>query len=203
MSGTKQRITMEALRLFAQRGYHSVSVKEIAAAVGIGDSAIYKHFHGKQEIFDTILSLVAAETQAAYLRLSLPQALEPENPYSGISMEHLTKLCISLFRFYLEDEVVSRFRKMLTIEQFSQSEAGVLYRRVFVDEPLDYQEQLFERLKQDGTFREIPAKVMALHFYAPLFLLLARFDGGDDLATLEDTIGSHVKGFYEAYQKEN
>lgn len=204
MSGTKQRITMKALGLFAQRGYHSVSVKEIAAAVGIGDSAIYKHFSSKQEVFDTILALVGEETQAAYLRLGMPQAMDPDAAYRGISREHLTALCTSLFRFYLEDEVVSLFRKMLTIEQFAQAEAGALYRRIFVEEPLAYQEQLFERLKQDGSFVDAPSQVMALHFYAPLFLLLARFDaGGSDPAAIEEMISRHVDAFYMAYKKEN
>ena len=53
---TKERIADEALTLFSTRGYKGTSVKNIAAAVGIKDSSLYKHFKSKKDIFDTIVT---------------------------------------------------------------------------------------------------------------------------------------------------
>ena len=39
-----------AAELFARRGYHNVSVKDIGEAVGISGPALYKHFSSKNEI---------------------------------------------------------------------------------------------------------------------------------------------------------
>ena len=52
---TKERIVEEAFALFASRGFHAVSVRDIAAAVGIKDASLYNHFSGKQAIFDAIV----------------------------------------------------------------------------------------------------------------------------------------------------
>ena len=41
---TKELILKEALRLFSDNGYDGVSVREISGAVGIRESAIYRHF---------------------------------------------------------------------------------------------------------------------------------------------------------------
>ena len=53
---TKERILSEALTLFAQKGYEAVSVEEIAAAVGIKAPSLYKHYKGKRDIFDHIVT---------------------------------------------------------------------------------------------------------------------------------------------------
>ena len=52
---TRQKILDKALELFAAKGYDSVSVGEIAQAVGIKAPSLYNHFPGKQAIFDAII----------------------------------------------------------------------------------------------------------------------------------------------------
>ena len=44
---TRERIIEEALNLFSRKGYQGTSVKNIAEAVGIRDSSLYKHFRSK------------------------------------------------------------------------------------------------------------------------------------------------------------
>ena len=61
---TKQRILDKALELFSARGYDSVSVGEIAEAVGIRAPSLYNHFPGKQAIFDAIVESTAAQYEA-------------------------------------------------------------------------------------------------------------------------------------------
>ena len=53
---TKKRIIIESLRLFASKGYDGVSMREIAAAVGIKGASIYNHFKGKEDIFLAIFT---------------------------------------------------------------------------------------------------------------------------------------------------
>ena len=54
---TKFRILQEALNLFSKEGFNAVSIRTIADSVGIGNSALYKHFKNKREIFDSIVEL--------------------------------------------------------------------------------------------------------------------------------------------------
>lgn len=43
-------IETTALQLFAQRGYAEVSVRDIAQACGIGESALYRHMSSKEDL---------------------------------------------------------------------------------------------------------------------------------------------------------
>ena len=56
---TKERILLEALRLFSRKGYDAVSVEQIADAVGIKAPSLYKHYKGKQDIFEAIFEETA------------------------------------------------------------------------------------------------------------------------------------------------
>lgn len=47
---TKERIFYSAARLFAERGYDNVSMRDLAKDVGIKNPSIYNHFSSKKEI---------------------------------------------------------------------------------------------------------------------------------------------------------
>ena len=69
---TKERIVEEAFALFASRGFHAVSVRDIAAAVGIKDASLYNHFSGKQAIFDAIVRDALERTRRFFGERSSP-----------------------------------------------------------------------------------------------------------------------------------
>jgi len=47
---TKARIERAALTLFATRGIEGATTREIAAAAGVSEGALYRHFKGKEQI---------------------------------------------------------------------------------------------------------------------------------------------------------
>ena len=72
---TKERIVEEALTLFAQNGYKGTSVKNIADAVGIKDSSIYKHYKSKREIVDAIVTQMRDKMYHMSVDFGLPTAV--------------------------------------------------------------------------------------------------------------------------------
>jgi AcrR family transcriptional regulator len=62
----KQKIMIEAFKLFSNEDYNSVSLAHIAEKVGIKKPSIYAHFSSKEELF---LSLIDRELQRLYLFL--------------------------------------------------------------------------------------------------------------------------------------
>lgn len=203
---TKSRILDAALSLFAEKGYHSVSVAQIANAVGIKAPSLYKHYKSKRDIFDGIL----AEMQGRYEKQTATLQMNGSNPtvdagiFSSVSEDALIQMGIGLFTYFLHDDYVCRFRKMLTIEQFHDAELATLYTKQYTDDPLSYQSQIFFMLDACGLFRMANADVMALHFYAPLYLLLTLCDRepereSEALRLLEQ----HIKQFNLIYKKEN
>jgi AcrR family transcriptional regulator len=51
----KAQLTDAAAELFRRRGYHGVSVNDIAAAAGVTGPAVYRHFGGKQDVLAHVL----------------------------------------------------------------------------------------------------------------------------------------------------
>lgn len=60
----KQQIVAAAARQFWDLGYPQVSMADIAAAVGIGASALYRHFRGKQDLLVAVLDEALVELEA-------------------------------------------------------------------------------------------------------------------------------------------
>lgn len=48
---TKEKILFNALEMFSQTGYNTVSIRDIAEAMDIKESSIYYHFKNKQDVF--------------------------------------------------------------------------------------------------------------------------------------------------------
>lgn len=175
---TKKRILIEALTLFSEKGYDAVSVGQIAEAVGIKAPSLYKHYKNKQDIFDAILDEMKEryEQQTAAMHLNGFDAEKDVKVYENISDESLIRMGRDLFLYFLHDEYVSRFRKMLTIEQYRSRELADLYAKQYVDDTLSYQSMLFHLLSEMGMVEQETPQIMAVHFYAPIYMLLALCD---------------------------
>ena len=61
---TAERIFDAAIDLFAQKGYDNVSIRDIATAVGIKESSIYKHYTNKEAILQKIIQYPIAKIYA-------------------------------------------------------------------------------------------------------------------------------------------
>jgi AcrR family transcriptional regulator len=51
----KAQLAEAAAELFGRRGYHAVSVNDIACAAGVTGPAVYRHFRGKQDVLAHVL----------------------------------------------------------------------------------------------------------------------------------------------------
>jgi len=61
-TGTRREEILDAAaRLFAERGYHGVSIDDIGAAVGMSGPGIYRHFAGKEDVLAQMLLRISHE----------------------------------------------------------------------------------------------------------------------------------------------
>ena len=56
MTATAQRMLATASKQFAEKGYSGASMRNIAAATGTTQAAIYHHFPNKQALYDAVLA---------------------------------------------------------------------------------------------------------------------------------------------------
>jgi AcrR family transcriptional regulator len=66
----RQQILDTAATLFAERGFHGVSVHDIGSACGISGPALYKHFAGKDDILTQSLTAISEQLLAEGLARS-------------------------------------------------------------------------------------------------------------------------------------
>ena len=61
MTTRREQILDTAAALFAERGFHGVSIADLGAACGVSGPALYKHFRGKQAILSEMLVSISEE----------------------------------------------------------------------------------------------------------------------------------------------
>ena len=180
MGDTKERILLTALELFSENGYEAVSVSHIAAGLGITKGALYRHYRSKRDIFESILARMErrdAEQAGAH---DLPQGTraEMEEAYAAATAADTAAFAKAMFRYWTEDSFASRFRRMLTLEQFGSEEMGALYQQYLASGPAEYLRDLF-----DAWGLPSPAAAAA-EFYAPMFLSYSLYDAAEDKAAV-------------------
>lgn len=109
---TKQEILDVALDLFSRQGYEATSISSIADAVGIRKASLYSHFNCKQAILDDLVKLVLEQYDAHSLVLKQRSLNMPKN------CEEAVMMIKGQIQYVAHDPLISKARKMLTIEQF-------------------------------------------------------------------------------------
>lgn len=135
---TGPRVRAAALRLFAQHGYAAVSMRQIAAKVGVQAGALYNYTPDKQSLLADLMRQHMAE-------LLETRAALPVQPDPLAALESFVRFHI---RFHLEraDAVFIAYMELrnLTPENFQQIEA---LRRVYED--------TLESILRDGVGRGV------------------------------------------------
>ena len=176
MGGTKERILLTALRLFAADGYEAVSVSAIAGQLGMTKGALYKHYRNKRDIFESILARMEREDAQRAAEYGVPEGTAEQMPdaYRHTPVDDMAAFARAQFRYWTQDEFAASFLRMLTLEQYRNDEMGRLYQQYLGAGPLGYMTDLFEGLALPRPRKE------AVRFYAPMFLLYSVYDGAED-----------------------
>ncbi|MCK4706331.1 MAG: TetR/AcrR family transcriptional regulator [Gammaproteobacteria bacterium] len=66
LSGPERRLSIlkESQRLFAEKGFHGVSIDEIARAVDVSPAILYRHFTSKKTLYDAVLLELSSQRES-------------------------------------------------------------------------------------------------------------------------------------------
>jgi len=154
---TKKNLLDEAARLFAEKGYNVVTVREIGAAVGLNESAIYRNYIGKEDILNEIMSefsrklrtyLLTPEKVEPLLETDTPRKLL--NRFDSTSKFHESELEFMRQAF----RVV--FMEQLTNERAKEIIIGQLHK-----ETADSIKYVLDKLIERGSIPEIDTGFLA------------------------------------------
>ena len=201
MGDTKEKILMTALQLFARNGYEAVSVRTIAEELGMTKGALYRHYKNKRDIFDSIVERmfqIDAQRANDYQMPAETYEVMPDS-YQNTSLEDIQTYTIEQLKFWTEDAFASKFRKMLSLEQYRNAEMKELYSQCIVAGPVAYLEDLFRELIKEGVLKAENPRQLAVEYYAPLFLLINMFDQTGEIEEYMEILKNHTNHFREKY----
>ena len=89
LSPSKRRLYEAALELFGQTGFHAVSIRDIANALGQQPSAIYFHVASKQELLFDLACIGYRSHQDALRNALLDAGADPVDQLREVVLAHL------------------------------------------------------------------------------------------------------------------
>ena len=163
---TKQKILDKALELFSTQGYDSVSVGEIAKAVGIKAPSLYNHFPSKQAIFDAIMQSTAEQYEADtdQINIHVQNATQDIPVFTEITADALFEKVRQIFEYSLHNETISRFRRMMTTTSL----------RCWCSRP--YHAGIFRALIAEGEITAEDPDTLAMLYVSPVLTLIGICD---------------------------
>ena len=158
---TRQAILDAALSVFAEKGYFGTSLRDIATAVGVRESALYNYFPKKEALFE---ALIVADHEYKAERLA-PLLEEPivdvRQTLERLAMGALEAFCAprqqQLFRMVMADGL--RLAREGRINLFERMSSGLARIR-----------DLMRRLVLEGRLRNIDPELLVMEFMGPLLL---------------------------------
>jgi len=136
-SGTKQRIFDVSVKLFSEKGYDAVSLREIAGEVGITNAAIYNHFNSKEAILTDIFATFKRKLDGYILKKAqVDRYIETDTPRRLLNrcigrfveddMEFMANAYRITYREYLNNQLASELILIQLHEKTAQSIQYVL-----------------------------------------------------------------------------
>ena len=172
MRKTRELILQTALKLFSQKGFEAVSVRDIAAELELTAPALYVHFKSKQDILEAILRRMEERDAELSGQDGVPQETFADNPnsYDHVSLDNLMVFTLDMFRYWTEDEFAVRFRHLLTIEQFRDKRFADLFQQYLGNGVVQYLEDIFRKNTHGDPHG------LAVSFWALFRFLMEQYD---------------------------
>jgi len=194
-SKTKAKILKVSLKLFATKGFKATTVRDIAGAMDVKQSALYNHFKNKDEILET---LVTELTTSAIVTLF--DNKEPETLYKqGKALLLSIATTFKLIGFDGQNEALL---KLLMQEIFRNERIREIYNEYFYQENVKKLSGIFFAMMQEGTIRSSDPLLLANEFFSPLFfyqmqVALLKLDK-KSTSSVVSMFDKHVDFFWES-----
>lgn len=198
---TKEKILIEALKLFAAKGYKATSISDIAETLKFTKGALYKHYKGKRDILDCIIARMAEKDVQRAREYQVPEETyeKASDSYVEKDLENMLHFLEEQFVYWTEDEFASQFRRMITIEQYKDIQVSNLYQGYLSGGVVSYLTDFFREKIKTGELINRDAEKMAIEFYAPAYLMMNLYDVTDNKERMKELLKDQIQLFYKRY----
>lgn len=168
MENTKEKILSAALELFSATGYDGTSMQDIATRLGLTKAALYRHFSGKEALFDALIASVREHYERG-----LHMADPPRVP---ASLRELAEMSLAQVGFTIGDETVIRMRRLFTLSQYRNPHIAALAEEYFLAGMERTYAAVFAGMMERGLIRREDPALLAMEYVAPIGELIRTVD---------------------------
>lgn len=166
---TKERILYAALDLIAEKGYDGAGVDLIAENAGLKGPSLYRHYKGKEDIFNSLIDLVTSHYEEGF-------GLKKKTGEFPESMDELIENAMERVQFTMHDDIVRKTRRILVMEQFRSERMAELASRYLLENLQQMYAGIFAGLMEKGILKKDDPELLALEFVSPVSLLIHMCD---------------------------
>jgi hypothetical protein len=114
-----------------------------------------------------------------------------------VPLAKIKAFSLAMFRFWTEDAFASSFRRMLTLEQYRSPEMAELLNRYLTGGVIEYTQDLMREAATGKASRGRDAKVLALEYFAPIYMMMSLCDTGRKEEAVS-MVEKHIDYFMES-----
>lgn len=193
---TKDKIVLAALDLFSERGYESVTMEEIANAVGIKAPSLYKHYKNKRDIWNYMI----VQQRALYYSKSVSNGLDfnavPVGDFTTERVEFIVSELRKQIMTLMTEPTLVKCRKLFTIEQFRSEEAAKELSVRSFDTVKRFHTELAKKFLEAGLIKECDPEIFALQFMSPITVMIGILDREPEReAEMMELLDRHIRTF--------
>lgn len=198
---TKEMIQEAALDLFAQKGFDSASVRDIAAKIGIKDSSLYFHYKSKQAILDSLMDkFIAVSEQMMSLLSGITESI------TAIDDESFYAVTQQYIQSYFLDDFICKFIMVMNHERSHNEYIRKQYIYWCIQKPMEFQRIIIKRLQDIGYLKMFDTQYITLEYFSPVFLFFNLYMSHNftetDKELFKGSVMASTKNFVRMYKEE-
>lgn len=159
---TMEKILKVSLKLFSTKGYKATTVRDIASAVGIKQSALYNHFKNKDAILSKLISDLTSSAIVTLLDDRNPEELHKQG-------KNLLSSVATTFKLISFDKQNEALLGLMMQEMYKNQAIRDTYSEYFYQDNVKKLSTLFFLMMQDDMIKSSDPLLLANEFLSPLF----------------------------------
>lgn len=152
----RQQLLREAMRLFSQHGFRGTTTKEIAAAAGVSEAMVFRHFANKEELYSAILDHKACVGWMEDPRQLLAGAIERRDDRAVFE-----ELAITMMRHHEND---LEFLRLLTHSALEGHQLREMFWDRSVRPMYEFLGGYIRERQRDGAMRPVDPRIAVRAF---------------------------------------
>ena len=192
---TRREILDAALEQFALTGYFGTSMRQIARAVGVRESALYHHFPSKDAILTDLLGELGPARAQKLAAVDVPLMAKQ------LGLEGLLRLLVERILEEWSDPREQKFFRVILTEGPRLSADGLFDARHYIEQARAQVARLFSELMRVKAIRKGDPQAVTLAFMGPMLALrmmhLALPAGAPDMRALKREAAGHLHYFIQ------